>query len=246
MEKWIFLSPHFDDVVLSCGGLVWELAKRGNSLEIWTICAGDPPIDKPLTEYAQLLHGFWGIGEDVPLQRSLEDAHGCEVLGVSIYRRFTIPDNIYRYFPGSSNAVILENEDQMKSLDPNESYLIPQVADFLRKNLPQTYQLVVPLTIGNHRDHVLTRKSAEQLGIPVWHYVDYPYILQNDYDLTEWIPSHADQLTIEITQAGLEAWQAGFACHRSQINLFWSDEEEMRASIERYCREGYGNIMWKF
>ena len=24
MRKWVYLSPHFDDVVLSAGGLVWE------------------------------------------------------------------------------------------------------------------------------------------------------------------------------------------------------------------------------
>jgi LmbE family N-acetylglucosaminyl deacetylase len=253
MEKWIFLSPHFDDVVLSCGGLVWELGHSGNVIEIWTICAGDPPYDKPLTEYAQLLHGFLGVTEDVPFMRCQEDARCCAVLGVSMYRRFTIPDNIYRYFPGSIDPVIIENEDQMKPLEPGESYLIPQVVDFIRKNLPEqngienpSFQLVVPLAIGNHRDHVLTRKAAEKLGIPLWHYVDYPYILQSATNLSEWIPPQADQLSVDITEAGLKAWQEGFACHRSQLNLFWSDEEEMRSSIEKYHRIGYGNTLWKF
>jgi hypothetical protein len=62
MKNWVFLSTHFDDVVLSAGGLVWELARLGERVGIWTICAGDPPAGKPLTEYAQLLHGFWDIG----------------------------------------------------------------------------------------------------------------------------------------------------------------------------------------
>jgi hypothetical protein len=30
MKTWIFLSAHFDDVVLSAGGLVWELTQRGD------------------------------------------------------------------------------------------------------------------------------------------------------------------------------------------------------------------------
>jgi len=106
MQIWVFLSSHFDDVVLSAGGLVWELTQRGDEVEIWTICAGDPPSDKPLTDYAQLLHGFWNIGEDVPRKRSLEDADCCEVLGVTTFRRFTVPDNIYRYLPGTVVPVI--------------------------------------------------------------------------------------------------------------------------------------------
>jgi len=45
MKTWTFLSAHFDDVVLSAGGLVWELTRRGERAEIWTICAGDPPAN---------------------------------------------------------------------------------------------------------------------------------------------------------------------------------------------------------
>jgi 2'-N-acetylparomamine deacetylase len=246
LKKWIFLSTHFDDVVLSAGGLVWELVKRGDDVEIWTICAGDPPSDKPLTEYAQLLHGFWNIGEDVPLKRSREDAACCQVLGASAYRRYTVPDNIYRYLPGSSEAVIKENEDQMKLLEPVESYLIPPVTDFLRKNLPETCELVVPLAIGNHRDHVLTRTASERLGVPLWYYADYPYLIYGEHDLADWLPSKAEIFSLEITPAGLKAWQDGFACQHSQIPLLWVDENDMRLSIEKYLRSGYGFTLWRF
>ena len=246
MKKWIFLSTHFDDVVLSAGGLVWELVKRGDDVEIWTICAGDPPSDKPLTEYAQLLHGFWNIGEDVPLKRSREDAACCQMLGTSAFRRYTVPDNIYRYLPGSSEAVIKENEDQMKPLEPVESYLIPPVTDFLRKNLPETCELVVPLAIGNHRDHVLTRTASERLGVPLWYYADYPYLIYGEHELAYWIPSKAETFSLEITPEGLKAWQDGFTCQRSQIPLLWVDEDDMRHSIEKYLRSGYGFTLWRF
>jgi 2'-N-acetylparomamine deacetylase len=246
MKEWVFLSAHFDDVVLSAGGMVWELANRGDEVEIWTICAGDPPFGRPLTPYAQLLHSFWGIGEDVPTTRSQEDAACCRVLGASSYRRYTVPDNIYRYFPGTDEPVVQALEDNFGPLQPLESYLIPSVSDFLHKNLRDACELVVPLSIGNHRDHVLTRKAAERLGISLWHYVDYPYLIQGDYDLGDWVPCDAKQFSLQISAAGLRAWQNGFACHRSQINLFWSDEDEMRASIERYCAAGYGSALWQF
>ena len=235
MKNWVFLSAHFDDVVLSTGGLVWELSQGGDHVEIWTICAGDPPADKPLTEYAQLLHGFWNIGEDVPRKRSLEDAACCNVLGAA-YRRYTVPDNIYRYLPGTDEPLIKENEDQFKPLEPAESYLIPLVADFICKNLPADSELVAPLAIGSHRDHVLTRRAAERTGLPLWHYADYPYLVYGEHSLSDWLPANPKIFSLNISPTGLKAWQEGFACQRSQIPLLYVDEEDMRASIKKYLR----------
>ncbi len=245
MKTWIFLSTHFDDVVLSAGGLVWELSQRGDEVEIWTICAGDPPADKPLTEYAKLLHGFWDIGEDVPIKRSKEDAACCQVLGASSFRRYTVPDNIYRYHPVTGEAMIKENEDQFKPLE-EEGYLVPLATDFLRKNLPEECELVTPLAIGSHRDHVLTRTAAETLGVPIWHYADYPYLIYGDHKLGDWLPATTETFSLSISSAGLKAWQDGFACQRSQIPLLFVDEDDMRDSIAKYLKGGFGFTLWKF
>lgn len=246
MIEWIFLSPHFDDVVLSVGGLVWELGKHGDQVEIWTICAGDSPADKPLSDYAQMLHLFWELGEnDVPYARCREDAACCKVLGTG-FRRFLVPDCIYRYRPGTEEPLIHVPDDINTPLEPDESYLIPPVTDFIRENMPDGCELVIPLSIGNHRDHVLTRKAAERLGIPLWHYVDYPYVIRDQYDLKEWIPPQAEKYTLQVSQQGLQAWQDGFACHRSQVIFLWPDEAEMRQAISDYSASGGGNTVWKF
>lgn len=246
MKEWIFLAAHFDDVVLSAGGLVWELVNRGEKVEIWTICAGDLPSGRPLPDYARMLHIFFELGEEnVPYRRSQEDAASCKVLGAR-YRRYTVPDCIYRHLPGTDDPVIKDPDDIKGELEPDELYLIPPVTDFLRKNLPEEYELVIPLTIGHHRDHVLVRKAAERLGIPLWHYADYPYIIQEKYDLKEWIPPDAGQFSLAVTPQGLKAWQDGIACHRSQLVFFWSDESEMCSAIEAYARTGGGNTLWKF
>lgn len=246
MKEWVFLSPHFDDVVLSAGGLVWELTNRGDKVEIWTICAGDPPFDKPLTDYAQMLHMFWELGEaDVPYSRSLEDAACCRVLGAG-YRRYTVPDNIYRYLPGTGDAVVKVPDDNNGPLEPDKSYLIPPVTDFLRKNIRPGCELVSPLAIGHHRDHVLARTAAECLGIPLWHYVDYPYVIREHYDLSGFIPAGAQQFSLQVSPEGLHAWQEGFACHKSQIILLFPDEAEMRQDITAYGSSGGGSTLWKF
>ncbi len=245
MSAWVFLSPHFDDVVLSAGGMVWQLTQRGDRVEVWTICAGDPPVDKPLADYAHMLHTFWELGEqDVPYKRSLEDAACCQVLGAG-YRRYTVPDCIYRFHPLTGLPMINVPDDINTPLAPDESYLVPPVIDFLRKNLPPECELVSPLAIGHHRDHELSRLAAESLGRPLWHYVDYPYVIREQYDMKEFIPNGAQEFITPLSSQGLQAWQSGILCHTSQMIMLFPGEAEMRQEIEAYAQSG-SCTLWKF
>jgi LmbE family N-acetylglucosaminyl deacetylase len=79
---WIYLSPHFDDVALSCGGLVWEQTQIGEMVSIWTVCAGEPPLGD-LSPFAKELHSRWEVGQNAPNQRKNEDTRSCHRLGVS-------------------------------------------------------------------------------------------------------------------------------------------------------------------
>lgn len=91
---WIYLSPHLDDVALSCGGLVWEQSQAGEQVEVWTVCAGDPPPG-PLSPFAEELHRRWKTGPEAAQPRREEDKRSLEFLGASP-RHFPLPDCIYR------------------------------------------------------------------------------------------------------------------------------------------------------
>jgi hypothetical protein len=93
---------------------------------------------------------------------------------------------------------------------------------------------------------VLTRIAAERLGSQVWHYADYPYLIYGEHTLSDWLPKNPKTFSINISPAGLKTWQDGFACQRSQIPLLYVDEEDMRDSIDKYCKGGYGFTLWKF
>jgi LmbE family N-acetylglucosaminyl deacetylase len=90
----IFLSPHFDDIALSCGGLVWELTTAGEDVSIWTVCAGKPPR-REFSAYAQLHHERWETGALAVEQRREEDKAACRTLKAG-HQYFNIPDCIYR------------------------------------------------------------------------------------------------------------------------------------------------------
>jgi hypothetical protein len=58
--RHIFLSPHFDDVVYSCGGTLGVQVCSGLHPLVITIFGGAPPATTPLSPFAQYLHGQWG------------------------------------------------------------------------------------------------------------------------------------------------------------------------------------------
>ena len=106
--EWIYLSPHFDDVALSCGGLVWEQTQAGAHVSIWTICAGDSTGDE-LTEFAEGKHVSWGTDHTAVGQRKNEDRNSAMVLGADTSYG-AIPDCIYRKDPASGEYMYSSEE----------------------------------------------------------------------------------------------------------------------------------------
>ena len=127
--QWIYISPHLDDVALSCGGLVWEQTQSGDQVGIWTVCAGDPPPG-PFSAFAQSLHNRWGNSRAAIEERRNEDIISCTFLGAS-YRHFDIPDCIYRRTeihpgePGASAEFLYPSEESLFGpLHPADETLI--------------------------------------------------------------------------------------------------------------------------
>jgi LmbE family N-acetylglucosaminyl deacetylase len=241
---WIYLSPHPDDVALSCGGLVWEQTHLGEAVGIWTICAGDVPPG-PLSPFAEAIHtDRWKTGKDAPEKRRVEDADSCRVMGATP-RYFSIPDCIYRRAPGNEVHLYASEEALFSPIHPAEESLVEAIGDELMQNLSAEVILVCPLTLGNHVDHCLTRAAAERLGLPMWYYADYPYVLrtteqQEQYQQSGWKP-----VEFPISEEGLKAWVEAVGAHASQISTFWPDTEAMRATLSEYRQQTGGVCLWR-
>ena len=239
---WIYLSPHFDDVALSCGGLAWEQAQAGQLVAVWTLCAGRPP-EGPLSAFAQSLHARWESGEAAAALRQVEDIASCRQMGAG-WRHFEVPDCIYRRGPGGE--FLYDSEEALwGGLHPGEAALVEQLASALAAGLPGTAQVVCPLGLGSHADHLLARAAAEQTGRPLWYYADYPYVLQQAGRLEQMRSEGWKAQTLSVSAAGLAAWQAAIAAHASQISTFWPDLAAMQAAIAGYCSQKGGIKLWK-
>ena len=237
--EWIYLSPHFDDVAFSCGGLVWQQAEAGHSVSVWTICAGEPPVG-PLSPFAEQLHTRWGAQQAVDHRRE-EDRLSCRQMKAS-YRHFSVPDCIYR---GAEEPFYPSEESLTGPLHFAEEGLVRDLAEELRRAIPAVAEIVSPITLGGHVDHRLTRTAAEKLDRPLWYYADYPYVLKNFDELALFEQTGWRPVGFQITEAGLRAWQEAAAAHGSQISTFWPGTEELKAAIESYCRSNAEFHLWR-
>jgi LmbE family N-acetylglucosaminyl deacetylase len=241
-KQIVYISPHLDDAVLSCGGLIWEQVQSGARVQIWTLCAGDPD-PRTLSDFAKSLHARWHTGPDAISMRREEDISSCRVLGVQA-RHFDVPDVIYRWNPHTGEPYVLEDADLSKKIDPAEEELISQLAKELDMFLDSDVYLVCPLGVGNHLDHQLARQAVERLDVKRWYYADYPYINANEETLLLLIPPGVRMEIFPISQSGINAWVEAIAMHRSQISTFWPDLKKMEEEIRQYHGKHGGIRLW--
>ncbi len=231
--NWIYLSPHLDDAVLSCGGLIWKQSKAGHSVFVWTICAGDPP-ETGISSFAESLHSRWETGSHAGTIRRQEDIAALQVVGAS-HHHFSIPDCIYRNSPESNTNLYPSEELLANPFHPDEWVLIKQISNWLQEILPKKFQLVCPYAYGGHVDHQITRAAAEFLGKPLWYYLDFPYIA--NLGLTKNISySNFEIVQHPISGPGLQIWINAVAQYKSQISTFWSDKDAMHMAIKSYVQ----------
>ncbi len=242
-SHWIYLSPHLDDAVYSCGGMLWEQVQRGVQAEVWTIFAGDPPSG-PLTPFARSLHERWQSGDESAAARRAEDMQACQILGAG-WRHFEYPDCIYR-FDHAGRLVIEGETDLFRAGYEGEPELVDHLVKRLADELPANASLVIPFGYGNHVDHQLVRRAAEKLPETGWAgqrwlYADYPYAASTAENLSGWLNQPGEKYDLPVSAAGLESWQQAAAAYRSQISTFWKSTDELRQKISAYRDSGAGS-----
>ncbi len=232
-SRWIYLSPHLDDAILSCGGIIFEQRKAGISVEIWNWMSGIPPADAPLSDLARSVHAEWGLvsTKEVLSLRLAEDRLAALRVD-ALSRYFNLLDCIYRY---DENGEALYTEDVFIPPHAADAHLVDEIAALIQENLRKDDTLVCPLTIGDHPDHVLVRRAAEQVGHPLLYYADIPYTL--------WYPELYLEITgklfaetYPISKAGLFAWQDAVAAYISQMGVLFGGEEMMKNALKLHWR----------
>lgn len=172
-----FLSPHYDDIPLSCGGLAALLAQQGRRPEIVVLFGGRPDPATALSSFAAAMHRDWGLTADQVIDsRRAEDDAASALLGATS-RPLSFLDAIYR---GASYA---SDRQLFGHPVPAETDLPLQiVAELVGTDRPDPdTRWYAPLAVGGHVDHRLTFAVGRELdarGWNVWFYEDLPYAIR--------------------------------------------------------------------
>ena len=237
--RWIYLSPHLDDAVLSAGGLISEQTQAGIPVEIWTLMSGFPP-EGDFSQFAQLQHFIWNFAsaEEAVRSRREEDRQAAAIVGAhAVHLDFL--DCIYRR---GANGEWLYS-DIFPPLHPEDSDLPARMAKEISNHLQPDDVVVCQLAIGSHVDHILVRQAAELLGRSLVYDIDIPYFFTNSEDLG---PKSAGmkESVHSITELALKAWQAAVGEYKSQIPLlgeYMYTPEKAAEALQSY-RDQWGGI----
>src|SRR6267142_5698998 len=190
----LFFSPHLDDAVLSCGGIIDSLVSQNKSVRVITVFAGDSD-ENHHSAFARHLHAKWGSTAHLFEQRRQEDTKALNELGVRNIERWSFLEAPYRraahggYLYGSYDELRAQPAPEDRSLKETITERILTVL----QELPDSSVLYFPLSLGRHVDHQLLFAIGLQLsaaGKRVRFYEDYPYAEAYDLNHRElnWLP----------------------------------------------------------
>jgi LmbE family N-acetylglucosaminyl deacetylase len=239
MAGAIFLSPHYDDVALSCGGTVALLSDRGMGALVVTIFGGEV-IDDVLGDFARWKHARWGLNDmdAVRAQRQAEDSAAATILRART-RWLGFPDAIYR---GDRYGADPELFGQVRA---TEGPLADVVGNEIR-SLPEFQMdstIYVPLAAGQHVDHQLVFMAGQVLanaGARVLAYEDCPYAIHTPDGLRrrlselEGALGPAELVAVADT---LERRLDAIAAYSTQVPVVFRFTEDFRGSVRTFaCR----------
>lgn len=250
----VYLSPHFDDAALSCGGAIYQQRRAGEAVLVVTICAAPPEPAAPLSSYARAFHEAMGTLDDLVAMRRREDQAALERLGVdAVWLDFQ--DSIYRRPPGGNGWFYTSIAGVFGSVHPDDRPLADAIAAAIRAHAPGGSQttLYAPLTVGGHVDHQLAHQAAWMLREQGWRvvfYEEYPYAdpayrlpfgVENAATLKATLATlqaarlapHIVRLSDDAVQARIDSVRA----YRSQVPLLFGDDATMVARLRAYTME---------
>ena len=237
----IYLSPHLDDVVFSCGGRIHREVGGGLSVLVATVATA--PASARLSRYARRFHRRGGLGDDAVARRREEDEAAVRMLGAAALH-LGLPDAMYRVDPGTGRPLypgLFALLGRPKAADPMRP-LLRQALD----ELPDCDLLLLPFAIGGHVDHRLTRGIAETVcaGRQVAYWEDFPY-------LARWYrpgPRPGPAWRSEVVELDAEAREArcrAMAAYGSQMRTIFGDEAKMRRRVDRALARVGGERYWR-
>ncbi len=239
----VYLSPHLDDAILSCGGRIARECAAGERIVVLTLFTADEPATPP-SPFATTLARWWNLPPgEVMRARRREDLEACARLACHAehaglveapYRLDAAGRPLYTSLEALFGAVAEADE-------PLVERLVARLAGI------ETGRLVAPLGVGGHVDHRLARRAAERARPDALFYEEFPY--------TEWKWRAVDRAlgrradwraeTIQLTDVELVARREAIECYRSQVPALFRTPARLAKQLRRALRRAGGERLWR-
>lgn len=253
-ERVVILSPHLDDAILSCGGLLHFLKGREASRLVITVYCGNPPAVKGKDGSLRTVQRK---GYANPRLRRKEDIAAMHQADAD-FVHLGFPDGIYRRSPLTNRFIYLH---------PYERWVAPRVDDLahveelflvlqrLCLNLGRIL-IVSPMGIGQHVDHTIVAQVALRIaerGPSLLFYEDFPYVVDREIGKgTEDDPVKALQRLKQMPAArymlpvDVAAKAAQISRYGSQVPALFDDAAGLDEALRTRRHEGQPcEIYWK-
>ncbi len=234
ITRHLFVSPHADDAVLSCGGTIALLTRLGRQVEVVTLFAGDVP-QEPFSAFGERHLRLWGEENDPAGRRRAEDEIAKELLGVTLWHGL-YPDAPFRRHPVDKRWLYTSDWALFRFPDPSEGDLPHRIAGEISTLVDAQTRVYVPLGLGNHVDHVLVAMAGRLLaqhGMEVVWYEDYPYA-ERDPRPERLSRRGWEAALVPLTPADVERKIQAILAYRSQILGLFGHEREVRRRVVDY------------
>lgn len=169
----VVVSPHMDDAILSCGGLVDRLLMKIECLTV-TVCTADP-------ENVSSENPPHGIA--LPSARRNEEVAALKALGCQLVQ-LDLLDAIYRRHSSTGELLYptMQSIWSMPAKDDSHQFhaLRTRLQALLGQPSDRPTLILSPMGIGHHVDHILCTQVVLSLLNPateVLLYEDFPYVV---------------------------------------------------------------------
>ncbi|WML35844.1 PIG-L family deacetylase [Clostridium sp. OS1-26] len=250
MKQYLFLSPHLDDVILSCGMYIHKLIQNNSKVIIATVFSGsiEPQYLSPLAKW---FHSTCKLGNNAMMVRRLEDKNASKfVKADSIH--LNLHECLYRRNANGSPRYLREsniyNANLNKEKDTINKVNLVLKDKFKLNNFERIY---IPLGIGRHIDHLILRKAVETLCTQVDknikkinYYEDIPYACSNrDVNWKTELTKGLNYYSYNINEEEFNIYIKAISLYKSQIHMLWSNNIEMRKQLKNYFMDSKSKML---
>ncbi len=249
-RRLLYLSPHFDDVALSCGGTISRQVRDGEAVGVVTVF-GDKPEGSGTSCLINSFHDVMGNPARLVQQRREEDAGAFGRFGLKP-GVLPFPDAIYRGRPAEGVFYYETMAALFGGVHPSESALPEAIATEIDGMTDADTTIVAPLGLGGHVDHRLVYSAASGYlseSHPVLYYEEFPYGDPKYPGLkglnTAGVHRPLEEVTAELTlkavlspfeSVDLMAKIAAIGEYRSQLRLIFGRDPQWPDRIEAFAR----------